>query len=79
MPLRFGLVFHLLKRSVQENDGYPGYIISQVQGIAENAIAANFKPNLVLLNAGTNDCLQSVDTGNAANRLLSLIQVRWFP
>lgn len=30
-------------------------------------------PNLVLLNVGTNDCLQNIDTANAGSRLKVLI------
>jgi hypothetical protein len=37
------------------------------------AASAWMKPNLVLLNAGTNDCIQNVDTANAGTRIKVLI------
>lgn len=35
--------------------------------------SAWMKPNLVLLNVGTNDCVQNIDTGNAGTRIKQLI------
>ncbi|OWP06709.1 GDSL-like Lipase/Acylhydrolase [Marssonina coronariae] len=52
-------------------EGWPGYIIDQVA--AKASLSTPSQPNLVLLNAGTNDCIQNVDITNAANRLGALI------
>nr|OQO24051.1 hypothetical protein B0A51_05021 [Rachicladosporium sp. CCFEE 5018] len=54
-----------------ECEGWPGYTITQVASKAELSIPS--QPNLILLHVGTNDAVQSVDIGNAANRLGSLI------
>jgi lysophospholipase L1-like esterase len=37
----------------KDNQGFPGYTISQIRGVASGGLA--FKPNVVLLHAGTND------------------------
>ena len=54
-------------------------MIAQVQGAANTIVTAGLKPNLVLINAGTNDCLQrsnpAMDPATAPDRLRSLIQV----
>ncbi|PBP15648.1 hypothetical protein BUE80_DR013629 [Diplocarpon rosae] len=52
-------------------EGWPGYTIDQVATKASLSIP--LQPNLVLLNAGTNDCIQNLDITNAANRLGTLI------
>ncbi|KAK8030952.1 SGNH hydrolase-type esterase domain-containing protein [Apiospora arundinis] len=53
------------------NEGYPGYTIDQVHGKFTGA--KSLKPNVVLLNAGTNDCAQNIDTAKANIRLKSLV------
>ena len=52
-------------------EGWPGYVIAQVADRASLSIPD--QPNLVLLHAGTNDAVQSLDIQNAASRLASLI------
>lgn len=56
---------------MQDNEGWPGYVITQVHDMF--AQSKNMLPNLVLLNVGTNDCLQNIDTSNAGQRLEALI------
>ncbi|OTA98047.1 carbohydrate esterase family 3 protein [Hypoxylon sp. CI-4A] len=53
----------------------PGYVITQVHSSAEACYA--YKPNIVVINAGTNDCVKSVDTANAHTRLKSMIEDLW--
>ncbi|KAF7339110.1 FG-GAP repeat domain-containing protein [Mycena venus] len=56
-----------------DNEGYPGFIISQVTDKANAAMPVQ-RPNIVTLLVGTNDMLQNVDVGNAPARLTTLIQ-----
>ncbi|KAI0402255.1 carbohydrate esterase family 3 protein [Xylaria palmicola] len=60
--------------TMEDNDveGWPGYIIDQVHTKA-NAALPKYKPNLVLINAGTNDCSGDVDISNAGKRMSSLL------
>lgn len=45
----------------KDNQGFPGYTISQIRGVASGGLA--FKPNVILLHAGTND----LNRGNPSN------------
>ena len=56
----------------RDNEGHPGYRIDQVAAGADAWIAAA-KPDVVLLNAGTNDMIQNFDLANAPARLSALI------
>ncbi|KAK0723650.1 SGNH hydrolase-type esterase domain-containing protein [Apiosordaria backusii] len=55
-----------------DNEGHPGWTINQVRGEFSKTGKA-LMPNLVLLNAGTNDCIRQIDTNNAGARLKVLI------
>ncbi|KAK0665755.1 family 3 putative carbohydrate esterase [Cercophora samala] len=55
-----------------ENEGHPGRTINQVRAEFSKTGKA-LMPNLVLLNAGTNDCIRQIDTINAGARLKALI------
>ncbi|CAD0113390.1 unnamed protein product [Aureobasidium uvarum] len=59
------------KMADRDNEGHPGWVISQVHSAW--SASAWMKPNLVLLNVGTNDCVQNIDTGNAGTRVKQLI------
>jgi lysophospholipase L1-like esterase len=54
------------------NEGHPGWLISDIAGIADSVLAA-YKPNVVLLHIGTNDMGRNVDPAGAPARLGSLI------
>ncbi|CAG8954298.1 hypothetical protein HYFRA_00005919 [Hymenoscyphus fraxineus] len=54
-----------------DNEGHPGFTISEVYGAWNKS--AGLRPNLVLVNAGTNDCIQSKDTKHAGVRMKALI------
>ena len=45
----------------QQHEGHPGYVIQGVTSALDCSIGQ--KPNLVLINAGTNDCLQGDSRG----------------
>ncbi|KAI0474288.1 carbohydrate esterase family 3 protein [Xylaria cf. heliscus] len=55
-----------------DNEGWPGDIIDQVHAKA-NVAVPKYKPNLVLINVGTNDCSGNVDLANAGKRMSSMI------
>ncbi|MDT4994137.1 MAG: hypothetical protein QOH97_4029 [Actinoplanes sp.] len=55
-----------------DNEGHPGYRIDQIAAGADAWLAAA-QPDVVLLNAGTNDTLQNYDLPNAPARLHTLI------
>jgi lysophospholipase L1-like esterase len=48
-------------------------VITQVQAAAQASL--QYSPNVVLINAGTNDCLQSLDIENAGARMQSLVNM----
>ncbi|PGG95702.1 hypothetical protein AJ79_09910 [Helicocarpus griseus UAMH5409] len=55
-----------------ENEGWPGYIIDDVHNKAE--LQYRLKPNLVLVNAGTNDCAQKIDFDGQPQRMKNLVE-----
>lgn len=55
-----------------ENEGWPGFVITQVQAKADESVPIS-KPNVILINAGTNDCIQNIDTPNAGVRMTSMV------
>ncbi|MEV0130887.1 SGNH/GDSL hydrolase family protein [Dactylosporangium sp. NPDC050688] len=55
-----------------DNEGHPGYRIDAVAAGADTWVAAA-RPDVVLLNAGTNDMLQNYDLVNAPARLSALV------
>ncbi|KAJ5214936.1 hypothetical protein N7468_010615 [Penicillium chermesinum] len=54
-------------------EAHIGDVITQVQTAAKGSL--QYKPNVVLINAGTNDCLQSLDIPNAGARMKTLIDM----
>ncbi|KAI8950082.1 carbohydrate esterase family 3 protein [Xylaria longipes] len=60
--------------TMEDNDveGWPGDIIDQVHTKA-NVAVPKYKPNLVLINVGTNDCTGNVDLSNAGKRMSNLL------
>ncbi|KAI0134472.1 SGNH hydrolase-type esterase domain-containing protein [Xylariales sp. AK1849] len=55
-----------------DNSGWPGFIIDQVH-TKSNEDTPDNEPNLVLVNAGTNDAIQNVDIPNAGTRMNSML------
>ncbi|KAL4878476.1 SGNH hydrolase-type esterase domain-containing protein [Aspergillus karnatakaensis] len=60
--------------NMQDNDveATPGNTIDQVRAAASNSL--QYKPNVVLINAGTNDARLAIDVPNAGNRMRTLIE-----
>ncbi|CAG7924390.1 unnamed protein product [Penicillium olsonii] len=54
-----------------DHEGHVGYRIDQVAKIAKKSLKQ--KPNLILINAGTNDGLQNYKVGTAGERMDSLL------
>lgn len=48
-----------------------GYEVAQIQGLLGNSLG--FLPNLVLINAGVNDCTYNDDISNIGTRMSSLL------
>ncbi|KAI1741483.1 hypothetical protein F4680DRAFT_457982 [Xylaria scruposa] len=54
-----------------DNEGHPGYWVQQVHDAFLDV--AKLKPNLILINAGTNDCLNHADPATIAGNMKSMI------
>lgn len=71
-----------------QHEGHPGYQISQINALSKNSYTTR-KPNLVLINAGTNDCVQADDRNftplpggiefvqGSKDRIRSMIEGSW--
>ncbi|KAI0164526.1 carbohydrate esterase family 3 protein [Hypoxylon sp. FL1284] len=59
---------------MQDNntEGWKSYTVSQVHDKANKAVPQS-KPNLILVNAGTNDCIQDQDLPGAGDRVTDLV------
>lgn len=56
---------------MQSVEAVPGYTVDQIHDISH--LSTPFKPNIVLINAGVNDCENGIDIPNIGARLASLI------
>ncbi|POS69369.1 hypothetical protein DHEL01_v212237 [Diaporthe helianthi] len=52
-------------------EAVPGYTVDQIHNIS--LLSTPFKPNMVLINAGVNDCENGIDIPNIGSRLASLL------
>ncbi|KAI1141159.1 carbohydrate esterase family 3 protein [Hypoxylon sp. FL0543] len=61
--------------NMTDNDieAYPGVVTATIHGNAKKAVPKS-KPNLFLINAGSNDCFQHVDIDNFYKRYDALVQ-----
>jgi hypothetical protein len=57
---------------LQDHEGHSGRIISEVHDKAKES-APKYKPNLILINVGLNDCGRNVDISDAGSRMTSMI------
>jgi lysophospholipase L1-like esterase len=57
-------------------EGWSGYRIDQVHAVAKASVPA-WKPNLVLVNAGTNDAAQNHDVPHAGERMEQMLADVW--
>ncbi|KAI1136198.1 carbohydrate esterase family 3 protein [Hypoxylon sp. FL0543] len=55
-----------------QSEGWEGYKVAQIH-VKANKVVPEYKPNLILINAGTNDCIQNDDLPNAGNRMISML------
>ncbi|KXJ87696.1 SGNH hydrolase-type esterase domain-containing protein [Microdochium bolleyi] len=55
----------------KDNEGHPGFKITQVSTAADASIPQ--QPNVVLINAGTNDCIQNDAVDSAHERMAALL------
>ncbi|GIZ47784.1 hypothetical protein CKM354_001086700 [Cercospora kikuchii] len=55
---------HNGKMNDNNNEGYPGRWIHDIQGFAETAHSHGYDPKVILLHAGTNDCQQNPVSGD---------------
>lgn len=56
---------------MQNVEAAAGYEVAQIQGILQGSL--QYLPNLVLVNAGVNDCTYNDDIANIGNRMSSLL------
>lgn len=56
---------------MQSVEAVPGYTVDQIHDISH--LSTPFKPNIVLINAGVNDCENGIDIPNIGVRLASLL------
>lgn len=56
---------------VQNFEAVPGYTVDQIHDISH--LSTPSKPNIVLINAGVNDCENGIDIPNIGSRLASLL------
>lgn len=60
------------ERADRDHEGHPGWRIDQIAGVAACSVEA-FRPNVILLHAGTNDMNQDHQLDGAPDRLRGLI------
>ncbi|ORY59592.1 SGNH hydrolase-type esterase domain-containing protein [Pseudomassariella vexata] len=56
-----------------ENEGWPGYVITQIHD-KSRAFVPQCQPNVFLVNAGTNDCIQDIDIPETSIRIASMME-----
>ncbi|KAL6890515.1 SGNH hydrolase-type esterase domain-containing protein [Trichoderma evansii] len=59
-----------------QNEGWRGFTIDQIERKARISIPL-LMPNLVTINAGSNDCLQDLEIGQIGNRVSGLVEYIW--
>jgi hypothetical protein len=63
--------FGLISSSLQSVEAVPGYTVDQIHEISH--LSTPYKPNIVLINAGVNDCENGIDIPSIGSRLGSLL------
>lgn len=61
--------------AVQDNEGWSGYHVVDVHN--KFKLSGYLKPNVVLINVGTNDCRDNDDLTNIATRMQNLLNEIW--
>lgn len=62
---------HHTNQPNQDVEAHSGDIIDKVKAAAHNSL--KYEPNVVLINAGTNDCLKSISIPHTGARMRSLV------
>jgi lysophospholipase L1-like esterase len=57
------------------NEGYPGLTIRELTSIFQKPEVLAFKPNVITIHLGTNDCIRPEDPAGAPGRMSNLIDV----
>lgn len=58
------------------HEGWRGFRIDQIENKARNSIP-KLMPNLILINAGSNDCIQDFDIGHIGKRMENMLEFVW--
>ena len=56
-------------------EAVPGYILTQINGLMQSGIG--YRPNVVMINAGTNDADETIDIANAGSRFNTILDTIW--
>lgn len=67
----YELLVRLTEFLLQNVEAAAGYEVAQIQTLLGNSL--QFLPNVVLINAGVNDCTYNDDISNIGNRMSSLL------
>ncbi|KAH7308940.1 SGNH hydrolase-type esterase domain-containing protein [Stachybotrys elegans] len=59
-----------------ENEGWRGFKIDEIEAKAKKSVN-NLLPNLITLNAGSNDCLQKFNLHNIDQRMSGMLDFLW--
>ncbi|KAJ5357016.1 hypothetical protein N7517_011625 [Penicillium concentricum] len=59
-----------------DHEGWRGFRIDQIEGKARKSVKT-LTPNVVLVNAGSNDCLQTFNIMEAGNRMGGMLDYLW--
>lgn len=58
------------------NEGWRGFRIDQIHTKAEKSLPL-LRPNVVMINAGSNDCIQRFEIDSIGKRMESLLEMTW--
>ncbi|KAK4066314.1 CAZyme family CE3 [Trichoderma aggressivum f. europaeum] len=62
--------------SNNDHEGWRGFRIDQLESKAKNSVQ-KLMPNLITINAGSNDCIQGFDIGRIGKRMGNMLDVIW--
>ncbi|KAL6697067.1 carbohydrate esterase family 3 protein [Trichoderma pleuroticola] len=62
--------------SNNDHEGWRGFRIDQIESKAKNSVP-KLMPNLITINAGSNDCIQDFDIGRIGKRMGNMLDVVW--
>lgn len=62
--------------SNNDHEGWRGFRIDQIESKAKNSVL-QLMPNLITINAGSNDCIQDFDIERIGKRMSNMLDVLW--